>query len=39
MELVHEILAEITLKLENMGFKDSEQGLERGDNKVSNKNF
>ena len=34
MEPVHGILAEITLKLENMRFKDSEQSFERGDNKI-----
>ena len=33
MEPVHGILAEITLKLENMR-KDSEQSFERGDNKI-----
>ena len=36
MEPVREILAEITLKLENMRFKDSEQSFERGDNKILN---
>ena len=36
MEHVHEILAEITLKLENMRFKDSEQNFERSDNKILN---
>ena len=36
MEPVHEILAEITLKLENMRFKDSKQSFERGDNKILN---
>ena len=36
MEPVHEILAEITLKLENMRFKDSEQSFERGDKKILN---
>ena len=37
MEPVHEILAEITLKLENMRFKDFEQNFERDDNKILNK--
>ena len=37
MEPVHEILAEITLKLENMRFKDSEHSFERGDNKIKYK--
>ena len=36
MKPVHEILAKITLKLENMRFKDSEQSFERGDNKILN---
>ena len=36
MEPVHEILAEITLKLENMRFKDFKQSFERGDNKILN---
>ena len=37
MEPVHEILDEISLKLENlMKFKDSEQSFERGDNKILN---
>ena len=36
MEPVHEILTEITLKIENMRFKDSEQSFERGDNRISN---
>ena len=36
MEPVHEILAEITLKLKNMRFEDSEQSFERGDNKILN---
>ena len=36
MEPVHEILAEITLKLENMRFKDSEQSFGRGDDKILN---
>ena len=39
MEPVHVILAEITLKLENMRFKDSEQSFERGDKKILNTNF
>ena len=34
MEPAHEVLAEITLKLENMRCKDSEQSFERGDNKI-----
>ena len=34
MESVHEILDEITLKLENMKFTDSEQIFERGNNKI-----
>ena len=34
MQPVHEILAEITLKLENMRIKDSEQSFERGNNKI-----
>ena len=36
MEPVHEILAEITLKLKNMRFEDSEQSFKRGDNKILN---
>ena len=36
MESVHEILAEITLKLENMRLEDSKQSFERGDNKILN---
>ena len=36
METMYEILAEITLKLENMGFKDSEQSFERDDNNILN---
>ena len=36
MEPGHEILAEITLKLENMRFKDSEESFERGDSKILN---
>ena len=36
MEPVHEILAEITLKLENMRLEDSKQSFERGDNKILN---
>ena len=36
MEPVHEILAEITLKLENMRFKDSEESFGRGDSKILN---
>ena len=36
MEPVHDILAEITLKLENMRFKDSKQSFEGGDNKILN---
>ena len=39
MEPVHEILAEITLKLENMRFMDCEQSFERGDNKIQIENF
>ena len=34
MQPVHDILAEITLKLENMRIKDSEQSFERGNNKI-----
>ena len=34
MKPVHEILAEITLKLKNMRFKDSEHSFERGDGKI-----
>ena len=37
MEPVHEILAEIILKLQNMRFKDCEQSFEKGDNKISNR--
>ena len=33
---MHETLAKITLKLENMKFKDSEKSFERGDNKILN---
>ena len=36
METVHVILAEKTLKLENMRFKNSEQSFERSDNKTLN---
>ena len=36
MEPVHEILAKITLKLENMRFKDSKESFERGYNKILN---
>ena len=36
MESLDEISAEITLKLENMKFRDSEQSFERGDNKIFN---
>ena len=36
MEPVHVILAEITLKLENMKVKDSEQSFERRHNKILN---
>ena len=36
MEPVHKILAEITLKLENMRFKDSEQIFETGVNRILN---
>ena len=36
MEPVHKILAEITLKLENMRLKDSKQSFERGDNEILN---
>ena len=40
MEPVHEILAEITLKLENlMRLKDPEQRFGRGDNKILNTNL
>ena len=39
MEPVHEILAEITLKLENMRFMDCEQSFQRGDNKIQIENF
>ena len=34
MQPVHDILTEITLKLENMKIKDSEQSFERGNNKI-----
>ena len=37
MEPVHEILAEITLKLENMRLKDSKQNFERGDKILNTK--
>ena len=40
MEPVHEILAEITLKLENlMRLKDPGQSFGRGDNKILNTNL
>ena len=40
VEPVHEILAEITLKLENlMRLKDPEQRFGRGDNKILNTNL
>ena len=40
MEPVHEILAEITLKLENlMRLKDPGQSFGRGDNKILNANL
>ena len=35
-EPVHEMLAELTLKVENMRFKDSEQSFEKGDDKFLN---
>ena len=36
MQTVHEIFAEITLKLENMRVRDSEKCFEGADNKILN---
>ena len=36
MEPVREILGEISLRIENMRFKDCEQSFERDDNKILN---